>query len=124
MTRAAPPSWPFAASLRSIATWQHRHLTVDAEDFGHLGLELRIAFFQVIAHPRFREGRLLCGLTSCSARILETVPGRGAPGSKDGRGAGDHGHTRPTAGWSTVRANNPTPWPSGKPAPPARFSPR
>jgi hypothetical protein len=49
-------------------------LTVDAEDFGHLGLELRIAFFQVIAHPRLREGRLLCGLTSCSAKILQTVP--------------------------------------------------
>jgi len=57
----------------SLAT-QHRHLPVNTEDFGHLGLELRIALFQVVAHPRFREGRLLCGLTSCSAKILQTVP--------------------------------------------------
>src|SRR5882672_10921086 len=64
--------WALAVAICSLGA-QHRHLTVDAEDFRHLGLELRIAFFQVIAHPRFREGRLLCGLTSCSARILQTV---------------------------------------------------
>ena len=29
---------------------QHRDLPVDTEDFGHLGLELRIALFQVVAH--------------------------------------------------------------------------
>src|SRR6185437_12161130 len=57
----------------SLAT-HHRHLPVDTEDFGHLGLELRIALLQVVANPRFREGRLLCGLTSCSANILQTVP--------------------------------------------------
>src|SRR5215471_8224190 len=43
---------------------QHRHLSVDAEDLGHLGLELGIALFQVVAY--------LCGLTSCSAKILQT----------------------------------------------------
>src|SRR5438309_5956437 len=52
---------------------QYRHLPVDTKDLGHLGLELGIALFQVVAHPRFREGRLLCGLTSCSAKILHTV---------------------------------------------------
>src|SRR5580692_8944457 len=60
-------------ALCSFAT-QHRHLPVDTEDFGHLGLELGITLFQVVTHPRFREGRLLCGLTSCSAKILHTVP--------------------------------------------------
>src|SRR6516165_8339807 len=45
---------------------QHRHLPVDTEDFSHFGVELGIALFQVVAH--------LCGLTSCSARILQTVP--------------------------------------------------
>ena len=57
----------------SLAT-HHRHLPVDTENFGHFRLELRIALLQVVAHPRFREGRLLCGLTSCSAKILQTVP--------------------------------------------------
>src|ERR1700730_17086348 len=52
-----------ALSTFSLAT-HHRHLPVDTEDFGHLGLELRIALLQVVANPRFREGRLLCGLTS------------------------------------------------------------
>src|SRR6202049_1640238 len=69
MTR--PP--PLVLALCSFAT-QHRHLPIDTEDFGHLGLELGITLFEVVAHPRFREGRLLCGLTSCSAKILHTVP--------------------------------------------------
>src|SRR6201981_18975 len=38
-----------ALAAFSLAT-QHRHLPVDAEDFGHLGLELGIALFQVVAH--------------------------------------------------------------------------
>ena len=29
---------------------QHRHLPVDTEDLGHLGLELGVALFQVVAH--------------------------------------------------------------------------
>src|SRR2546421_572860 len=58
---------------------QHRHLPVDPKDLGHLGLELGIALFQVVAHPRLREGRLLCGLTSCSAKILHTVPWHTVP---------------------------------------------
>src|ERR1700726_4270069 len=66
MTRPAPLSWPFAASLRSIATWQHRHLTVDAEDFGHLGLELRIAFFH-------RIGRRLLQIGQDNPRSLDTA---------------------------------------------------
>jgi hypothetical protein len=52
----------------------HLDLTVDAQNLRHFRLELGIAPLQVIAHPRFREGRLLCGLTSCVARILHTVP--------------------------------------------------
>jgi hypothetical protein len=43
---------------------QHRDSAIDAQDFRHLGLEFRIALLQVIAHPRSREGRLLCGLTA------------------------------------------------------------
>ena len=41
-----------ALAAFSLAT-QHRHLPVDAEDFGHLGLELGIALLQVVAHPAF-----------------------------------------------------------------------
>jgi hypothetical protein len=36
-------------ALFSLPT-QHRHLPIDTEDFGHLGLELGIALFQVVAH--------------------------------------------------------------------------
>src|ERR1700730_6010644 len=59
-------------ALCSFAT-QHRDLPVDTEDFGHLGLALGITLFPVVVHPRLREGRLLRGLTSCSAKILHTV---------------------------------------------------
>src|ERR1700719_1731885 len=38
-----------ALSTFSLAT-HHRHLPVDTEDFGHLGLELRIALLQVVAN--------------------------------------------------------------------------
>jgi hypothetical protein len=68
------PAAVVALALAFSLAAQHRHLPVDTEDFGHLGLELGIALFQVVAYPRFREGRLLCGLTSCSAKILQTVP--------------------------------------------------
>src|SRR5437660_8224490 len=69
------PAAVFALALPTLRLpTQHRHLPVDTEDFSHLGLEFGITLFQVVAHPRFREGRLLCGLTSCSARILQTVP--------------------------------------------------
>src|SRR6516162_1283849 len=40
----------------------HRHLPVDTEDFGHFGLELRIALLQVVAHlvrPHFLLGQYL-----------------------------------------------------------------
>src|SRR5215472_1126992 len=43
----------------SLAT-HHRHLPVDTEDFGHFGLELRIALLQVVAHlvrPHFLLGQ-------------------------------------------------------------------
>ncbi len=52
----------------------HLDITVNAKHFGHFRLKLGIALLQVIAHPRLREGRLLCGFTSCAARILHTVP--------------------------------------------------
>src|SRR5689334_21646123 len=52
----------------------HLNLTIDAKHFGHFWFELGITPLQVITHPRLREGRLLCGLTSCAARILHTVP--------------------------------------------------
>ena len=48
----------------------HLDLTIDAKHLGHFRFELGIAPLQVVAHPRLREGRLLCGLTSCAAKIL------------------------------------------------------
>src|ERR1700726_4425557 len=57
-------------ALCSFVT-QHRHLAASPLDGRRRGFRPSWArtpdrVFQVIAHPRFREGRLLCGLTSCS----------------------------------------------------------
>src|SRR5260370_32322101 len=49
-------------------------LAVNAKYFCHFRLERGVALLYVIATPRLREGRLLCGLISCAARILHTVP--------------------------------------------------
>src|SRR4029077_14970323 len=38
-----------APALAFSLAAQHRHLPVDTEDFGHFGLELGIALFQVVA---------------------------------------------------------------------------
>jgi hypothetical protein len=52
----------------------HLDLPVDAQNLRHFRLELGIAPLQVVADPRLREGRLLCGLISRAASILQTVP--------------------------------------------------
>jgi len=73
--------------LSPLSPWarSNRHLTVDAEDFGHLGLELRIAFFPVIAHlvrldPRARP------------RSCRPSPGPASPGSDCQQTPRAHGH--------------------------------
>jgi hypothetical protein len=52
----------------------HLDFAVNAKNFSHFRLELGIAPLQVVTNPRLRGGRLLCGFTSCAARILHTVP--------------------------------------------------
>src|SRR4029077_1231470 len=45
------PAAVFALALPTLRlSTQHRHLPVDTEDFGHLGLEFGIPLFQVVAH--------------------------------------------------------------------------
>src|SRR5215469_5665909 len=100
----------------SLAT-HHRHLPVDTEDFGHFGLELRIALLQVVAHlvrPHFFARPIFC----------RPFLGPAFPSSNARRMVHVAGHVRRAAGSSTAREDNPTPWPSGTPTPPAKSLPQ
>jgi len=100
----APLSWSWLCALSACS--RSSPLAGRHRGFQPFSGRTRDRAFRAVAHPRFREGRLLCGLTSCSARSCRPSLGPVSRGWDARRTVRVDGHARRATEWSTAREDS------------------